>query len=502
MNQISVWTAIEFSNKWESASTSKLDTLAPSWFRKRQTLKEDSKEYSDFINRLKRQHAIETGIVEKLYDLKEGITQTFIKEGFVEAYLQHGDTNIAPKQLFAYLKDHFEALDFVFDVVKQNRNISKSFICELHQLITQNQHTTDAIDSLGRIVQVQLLKGEFKKHENNPKRSDGTVYLYCPPLQVDSEVARLIETYQDLERRKVKPVIIAAWMHHAFTQIHPFQDGNGRLARLLASLILIKHDLFPFTVKGSEKPRYIESLEQADRGEPQQLVDFFCEVEKRYIEEALNQNLEFSVTKTSFTEIADIFSGKLQTWKTNLQKERLQRININRNTIFDYCNKILNASLENLNERLNGNAELKLGSSFPDNTETSHFYSQQIVEYAKTHDYFYNRTLPRGWFRFVIKLNESRQYQLITTIHHYGYDDATIAIGAFLEFIEPDGSGNRGSNAFTRKGKAANQITSLPLEIAPLTISLDSESPYIENEIMQFLHDSISLMLAQIASEI
>ena len=156
--KVQVWKPINFSDNWLKANTSKLDDLAPSWFRKRELLKEGSNDYEEFLNKLKRQHAIETGIVEKLYDLKEGITQTFIKEGFVESYLQHGDTNIPPKQLMAFLKDHFEAIDFVFDVVKQNRRISKGFILELHQLITQHQDHTDAIDSLGNSVKVDLLK--------------------------------------------------------------------------------------------------------------------------------------------------------------------------------------------------------------------------------------------------------------------------------------------------------------------------------------------------------
>jgi hypothetical protein len=56
--------------------------LAPSCNNKRKILKTDAKEYNDFLTRMKRQHAIETGIIEKLYDLKEGITATFIKEGF------------------------------------------------------------------------------------------------------------------------------------------------------------------------------------------------------------------------------------------------------------------------------------------------------------------------------------------------------------------------------------------------------------------------------------
>ena len=69
-----------------------------------------------------------------------------------------------------YLHDHFEAMDFIFDLVKSNRNLSKSFIKELHQLITQNQDYTEAIDSLGQRINVKLLKGEFKKFDNNPIR--------------------------------------------------------------------------------------------------------------------------------------------------------------------------------------------------------------------------------------------------------------------------------------------------------------------------------------------
>ena len=156
-NQIAIWKPIEFGENWLTTNTSKLDDLAPSWFRKRELLKEGSVEYEDFLNKLKRQHAIETGIIEKLYDLNEGITQTFIKEGFVESYLQHGDTNIPPKLLIDYLKDHFAAIDFVFDVVKRNRNISKGFILELHQLITQHQETTDAVDGFGNFVKISLL---------------------------------------------------------------------------------------------------------------------------------------------------------------------------------------------------------------------------------------------------------------------------------------------------------------------------------------------------------
>ncbi len=286
--EIKIWKPVKFEDAWLKADTSVFDELAPSWYEKRKALKEGSKDYNDFLDKLKRQHAIETGILEKLYDLSEGITQTFIKEGFIESFIGHEDTNIPAAQLMGYLKSHFDAMDFVFDLVKNNRPLTKSFILELHQLILQHQDHTLAIDSLGNTVRVKTLKGKFKEHPNNPKRADGTVFLCCPPIHVDAEMEKLITTYQDLEEKGVHPVILASWFHHAFTQIHPFQDGNGRMARLLASLILIKHQLFPLNVLRNEKPDYLTVLEQADRGNPNPLVEFFSEIQRRNIESALN----------------------------------------------------------------------------------------------------------------------------------------------------------------------------------------------------------------------
>jgi Fic family protein len=289
---INVWKPITFGESWKWAHTSKLDGILPSWHRKRAHLKNDSDAYQLFVNRLKRQHAIETGIVENLYDLKEGITLTFVKEGFVESYLQHGDTNIPPKQLMAYLQDNFDAIDFVFEVVKNDRPITKSFIKELHHLITQHQESAEGRDQFGNRLQIPLLKGAFKVRENNPTRADGTRFEYCPPIHVESEMDRLIEIYQQLTLTAVKPVVIAAWIHHALTQIHPFQDGNGRIARLLASLILIKNNLFPLTVQRNEKKKYIDALESADNGTSQPLIDFFAATQNEILREAMKKNFQ------------------------------------------------------------------------------------------------------------------------------------------------------------------------------------------------------------------
>lgn len=492
--KIEIWKPITFSQNWEACNTKKLDSILPSWIRRREILKDDSNEYKDFIDRLKRQHAIETGIVEKLYDLKEGITETFVKEGFVESYLQHGDTNIPPKELMAYLQDNFDAIDFVFDFVKNNRTISVSFIKELHQLITSHQDHAEGRDQFGNKLKIPLIKGDFKIRENNPTREDGTVFVYCPPIHVASEMDNLVSIYQDLIDRKINPVIISTWFHHAFTQIHPFQDGNGRIARLLASLIFIKHDLFPLTVKRNEKPKYIDSLELADDDQPQSLVDFFCEMQKRNIEIALNLKLDLALSTSSFTEVAQIFAKKLESKKLHKEKARQELITINRAELFEICKSALNKIKFELDETLNGNAIIYVSNCHPDNEKRRHYFSHQIVEYAIKYDYFFNRTLPRAWFRFVIELEDKRKYQLIITLHHYGYDESTFAIGAILEYNEPS----------TSKSNKADLVTTLPLSIEPFTISLEVETEKLtrsSDDIYTFLQNTITLTLGQIASE-
>lgn len=482
-----LWQPIKFSDNWERSDTSILDDLAPSWFRHRAELKEGNTDYEEFIERLKRQHAIETGVVEKLYDISEGITETFIKEGFVESYLNHDDTNIPPQQLMGYLKSHFEAMDFIFDLVKQERPLSISFIKQLHQLITTHQDYTVAINSLGQKVNVSLLKGEFKKHENNPKRGDGTIVRYCPPIQVESEMEMLIRIHSELWEKKVKPVIISAWVHHAFTQIHPFQDGNGRIARLLASLILIRGGLFPFTVKREEKVKYIDALERADLGNPQDLISFFSNIQKRNIENALNY--KSNKIEVSFEEAAKLFSDKIDILTSRIREQRQATLEKNRELIFDNIYSLLGDIRQELFAAIpDEKAKIRLESVFP-NDEKYFWHTQQIAEYATIHGYYFNRYLPRGWFKISFSVAKNKKYDLIISVHHYSYDDSVIAVGSFLEFLE-----------YQEENKADKTV--IPINLKPFTVSLEGDTSRHLKNLDHYIKDIVKVGLTIIANEI
>lgn len=481
-----LWKPVDFEENWHFADTSILDDISASWFKRRETLKENSAEYAEFLNRLKREHAIETGVIERLYDLEKGITETFIKEGFVQSYLSHGDTDIPENELMRHLNDHLDAVNFIFDVVKEDRPLTTGFVKELHHLVTRNQKFAEGRDQFGNKLKIELLKGAYKQRENNPVREDGTTILYCPPEQVSSEMDNLVSIYNDLVNKKEHSLILAAWFHHAFTTIHPFQDGNGRVARLLASLIFIKFGYFPFTVLREEaKVKYIEALEEADNGIPQKLVTYFGEVQNRNIQKALNIK---EISSTSFTEVQEIFAQKLENWKLQKQVAYENLLKNNRMEVFNYSNSVLNELKDALETKLNGNAQIIINSCSFDDENRQHYFYRQIVGYAKKHDYFYNRALPKSWLTFRIELSENKKYQLGITIHHYGYDDKTLAIGSFLEFKADDAD--------------ERHDTTLPLEIPPHVISIDDNIEGKKKNIRIYIENALTITLSQIASEI
>lgn len=482
-----LWLPIKLSQKWLECDTSTIDDISPSWFDRREILQSNSKEYQEFITELKREHAIETGIVERMYDLEKGITETFIKKGFVESYISHNDTNVPVPKLLSHLSDHLDAVDFVFDVVKENRDLTIGFIKELHSLVTRNQEYAEGRDQFGSRTKIDLRKGAFKILENNPIREDGTKILYCSPDHVHAEMDNLISIYNNAENENIHPLICATWFHHAFTTIHPFQDGNGRIARLLASLILIKHGLFPFTVLREEaKVKYIDALEKADAHEFQPLIDYFAEVQKRHIEKALNLK---EVSSSSFDEVVDIFSGKIENWQKKKAAAREDHLNEARTHVFGFCLKHLNLISDQLSARLNGNANITIQKCSPDEDERQDYYYGQIIKYAKKHDYYFNRNFPKGWLTFGVELTKNKKYQLCITIHHYGYEDSALAIGAFLEFLMPHESHDRIDEA-------------LPLEIKPHVISLTGDITTKEKNIAAFMKNAVTLTMAQIASEL
>lgn len=493
---VNIWKPVSFDVNWCKVSTAKFDNIFPSWQRKREEFIKNQNEYEKFLNQLKRKQAIDTGIIEKMYNLKDGITETFIKEGFVESYLQHGDTDIEPNLLMSYLKDNFEAIDFIFDFIKSDRPLTVGFIKELHALITDHQNSTEAIDQFGRRGNVPLLKGQYKIAPNNPKKiSDDKVFEYCSPEQVASEMDMLIKIYSQ-ELRHKHTIIKAAFLHHSFVQIHPFQDGNGRIARLLASLVFIKEGLFPLALDRNEKVRYINSLEKADNADYQELINLFAENQILSIEKALNYKI-IEASK-GYSSMVAVFANKIDTYNTAQIEVRNREVKENMMELFSFCTSNLENYKNDLKAKINSGTNIFITSNSPKGRKY-YYYTKQIVDFANVHSYYFNAALDKCWIILNINITERKKYRLVFSIHHYGYDNSTFAIGVFLSF---DISDERAKKEKTARFGNSKYYIDIPLEIKPLIVSSEIKVSVLSSEIERYIEDCVTVFLAYISNEL
>jgi Fic family protein len=373
---------------WRVFRHDNLHTLARAWTEARQVLA-NTNGYSDFMVKLRRQIAIETGVIERLYTMDRGVTLMLIESGIDASLIPHGKTDKNSSEVVALIRDQESALGMIFDFVGQQRSLSTSFIKQLHQLLTKNQDYTEGIDSLGRLGQVTLIKGDWKRLPNNPTRPDGSTHTYCPPEQVVSQMDELIRLYHEQDQAGVAPEVQAAWLHHRFTEIHPFQDGNGRVARLLASLVFIQAGWFPLVVLDEDEHQsrlsYIKALEQADGGNLQPLVNLFARAQQRIMRRALSLAEEVKEEAHTRQERIRLAAEKLRAQNRQARAERVERVTRLSDALVAQARERLATLQGQLSEELRDLATVRLSVDVP---QTSHWYRQQIVWTARQHDYF------------------------------------------------------------------------------------------------------------------
>ena len=283
-----MWKPIQdYEQNPETLARREIQTLAALWNEQRNKLSD----VREFDRRINRKWAIETGLIERLYSLDRDTTEILIQRGLDSALLPHRISRGEAERTIAIITDQQDAIEGIFSFVRQDRELSTSFIKELHAVFVRNQKTTEGRDQFGNVIKVSIETGEYKKNPNNPTRPDGQIHLYCPPEHVASEMDRLIIMHREHQAQNIAPEVEAAWLHHRFTQIHPFTDGNGRVARSLSTMALIQGGSFPLVVREEKRSEYIDALEWADKGNLAPLVNFFVSLLKQEFIDAFERGM-------------------------------------------------------------------------------------------------------------------------------------------------------------------------------------------------------------------
>ena len=392
-----------------------LRALSGVWIEQKATLRESAGS-TGFMERIKREWAIETGLIERLYTLDRGITQLLIERGIDAALIPHRAAN-NPDQVAAMILDQRDAVESIFAFVQSDRIISTSYIKELHSLFTRNQPYAEGRDHLGNQVQVPLLRGDYKTQPNDPTRPDGTTHSYCPPEHVAAEMDKLIEWHA--AHTDVAPEVEAAWLHHRFAQIHPFQDGNGRVARALATLIFIKADWLPLVVRDGERARYLAALESADDGDLRPLVSLFASIQRREFVRALGVARDVEQTLNVEARVRSI-RDRLAKRRDALEQE-WQAAVMHAKRLHEVAQERLSEVCEMLKGAVQEYDEFRFYVDHDhDQGPRSHYFKRQIVSTAKTLDYYANTSHYRSWVR--LRAADGSISQILIAFHVIGHE--------------------------------------------------------------------------------
>ncbi len=218
--------------------------------------------------------------------------------GETVAFLMHGIT-AKGKTLKDHLdiKGHNEAIHLLLSIVKEARGFSEVDIRTLHKMILVEPYETNAVNTEGLPTKKQILLGEYKKMPNSVKTRTGEMHYYASPEDTPIKMAELMNWYNEAkENSAIHPLVLAAVFHHEFVAIHPFDDGNGRMARILMNLILLQKNFPVVVVKKDDRNNYYSVLSQADENVNIPLIQYMAGILKHsldiYLKGAKGEEIE------------------------------------------------------------------------------------------------------------------------------------------------------------------------------------------------------------------
>lgn len=220
----------------------------------------------------KRAAAIDTGALEDLYQVDRGFTFTvaFETAAWESAMAQRGE------QVRPLFEAQLHAYDYVLDLATRAEPISEAAIRTLHEEVCRAQPTYRVMTAVGPQEQ-PLPKGQYKSRPNHVRTRKGTDHSYAPVDVTPMEMARFVGELRAEAFLSAHPIQQAAYAHYAFVLIHPFADGNGRVARALASAFTYRAVSTPIVILSEHKTPYLDALELADGGDYQSFENFMLD---------------------------------------------------------------------------------------------------------------------------------------------------------------------------------------------------------------------------------
>lgn len=160
--------------------------------------------------------------------------------------------------------NHFKLIDYMIDIA--NENLTEDMIKSFHKILKMS--TTDSRKEWFNV-------GEYKKLPNSVGDMKTTA-----PKDVEKNMKKLLEWYNSLMQITIYEIIE---FHARFEKIHPFQDGNGRVGRIIAFKECLKNNIIPFIILDKDKLFYYRGLkEYQNNKEKEYLIDTCLNAQDQY----------------------------------------------------------------------------------------------------------------------------------------------------------------------------------------------------------------------------
>ncbi len=381
-----------------------------------------------------RRHAIETGIIERLYDLDWGVTEALVAEGLtLEVAEREGSLT---EDTLAIIRDQYAALDYLVEVCRGGVRLSLHLIRELHVLITRHQRDYDAVDQFGRVVQVALPHGEWKRHANHAVRDDGTRVRFAPPEQVQSEMELLLARYHEAQAEH--PIIRAAWLHHRFISIHPFADGNGRVARALTLLVLLQSQYAPLVVDRRQRAEYIATLDAANGGDLKPLIRLVARLEGIGLRSELTRPVETVPVGTGAVDVARAYADRLRIFAHSRNNAQVARTLALANDVHGRIGEYLRLVGDQIQEVFRSVDQAATATVFhaAPGAERAGWWRAQIVRTANAVDFYSNLREGSWWTQLRLTVFD-QTLRYVAVLQKVGRGETgVLAVTAFAESVD------------------------------------------------------------------
>jgi len=230
---------------------------------------------------------------------------------------------------FEEMKAHNVGLEIMKkEALDKTRPLSEKFIRELNRIILAGDFYKLSHDGEYRY---KIHTGVYKTRPNSVITRSGETFDYASPEETPSMMGDLVKWYNACEKKKkLSAIELATMFHYRYIRIHPFEDGNGRIARLLVNYILLRHGYPMIVIPTADRKNYLDVLSECDKitgSEPYsgataeiEQISTFVDYIANYVERKLN-----------FTE--QIITGKIRQIEETGKKQQNVSVNVRVNSV-------------------------------------------------------------------------------------------------------------------------------------------------------------------------